>query len=59
MKILSKKKWEKMNDLVVDLQLDLIDMREQKKIAEAQVEYLRKEIAKLIGGKKDVKRNKD
>lgn len=59
MKILSKKKWEEMNDLVVNLQLDLNDMRQQKELAEAQVEYLRNEITKLKGEKKNVKRNKD
>lgn len=59
MKIISNKKWRQMDDLVVNLQLDLIDMREQKEIAEAQVEYLRNEIAKLKGEKKNVKGNKD
>lgn len=46
MKILSKKKWEKMNQLVVNLQLDLNDTREQLKISEEQVEYLQKELKK-------------
>ena len=59
MKIISKKEWEKMDDLVVNLQLDLIDMRQQKELAEAQVEYLRNEIAKLKGEKKNAKRNKN
>lgn len=66
MKILSKKKWQEIDDLVtnlqkdynnlkdkqIDMQLDLSDMRQQKELAEAQVEYLRKEIAKLKGEKK-------
>jgi len=59
MKIISNKKWEQMDDLVVKLQLDLNDMREQKELAEAQVDYLRNEIAKLKGEKKNVKGNKD
>ena len=59
MKIISKKEWEKMDDLVVNLQLDLIDMKQQKELAEAQVEYLRNEIAKLKGEKKNAKRNKN
>lgn len=66
MKILSKKKWQEIDDLVtnlqkdynnlkdkqIDMQLDLSDMRQQKELAEAQVEYLRNEIAKLKGEKK-------
>lgn len=59
MKIISKKEWKKMDDLVVNLQLDLIDMKQQKELAEAQVEYLRNEIAKLKGEKKNAKRNKN
>ena len=59
MKIISNKKWEEMNDLVVNLQLDLNDMREQKELAEAQVKYLQEEIKKMKGEKKNVKRNKD
>ena len=55
MKIISNKKWDEMNDLVVNLQLDLNDMREQKELAEAQVEYLLNEIDFLKNkGKKKV-----
>lgn len=55
MKIISNKKWEQMDDLVVKLQLDLNDMREQKELAEAQVEYLLNEIDFLKNkGKKKV-----
>ena len=44
-----------MDDLVVKLQLDLNDMREQKELAEAQVEYLLNEIDFLKNkGKKKV-----
>lgn len=59
MKIISNKKWEEMDDLVVNLQLDLNDMRQQKELAEAQVKYLQEEIKKMKGEKKNVKRNKD
>lgn len=52
MKILSKKKWEKMNQLVVNLQLDLNDTREQLKISEEQVEYLQNELRKANDIKK-------
>lgn len=55
MKIISNKKWEQMDDLVVKLQLDLNDMREQKELAEAQVEYLLNKIDYLKNkGKKKV-----
>jgi len=60
MKIISNKKWEQMDDLVVKLQLDLNDMREQKELAEAQVEYLLNELdfIKNKGKKKvEVKKN--
>lgn len=55
MKIISNKKWEEMDDLVVNLQLDLNDMREQKELAEEQVKYLLNEIDFLKNkGKKKV-----
>ena len=55
MKIISNKKWDKMNDMVVNLQLDLNDMRQQKELAEEQVKYLLNEIDFLKNkGKKKV-----
>ena len=47
MKILSKKQWEKINDTVVNLQLDYNDKCEQLALAEAQVKYLQEELGKL------------
>ena len=41
MKILSKKKWEKYQQMVCDLQMDLGDALEDNKSYYRQVEYLR------------------
>ena len=66
MKILTNKKYEKMEDLIttlqkdyndlkdkqVDIQLELKYMQEQKELAEKQVEYLQNELRKA----KDIKK---
>ena len=60
MKILSKKQWEKINDTVVNLQLDYNDKCEQLALAEAQVKYLQEELGKLkIKQKRETKPRKE
>lgn len=43
MKIISKKKWEEMNQKIVDIQMDLNESRQDNKTYFAQVEALRKQ----------------
>ncbi len=54
MKILSKKRWNKLQDLVVGLQQDLNYTREQLEISEKQVTYLQNEIRRANDIKKPV-----
>lgn len=53
MKILTKRQWEKINDTVVNLQLDYNDVCAQLKLAEKQVTYLQEQIKKMKEEKED------
>ena len=44
MKIIKKREWEKINQTMVDLQMDLNDQMEQNKILEEQVKYLQNKV---------------
>ncbi len=55
MKILSKKQWEKINQTIVDLQLDYNDVCEQLRLAEQQVSYLQDELRRANDIKKPAK----
>ena len=44
MKIMSKKQYEKLQQAMVDLQMDLNDAREDNKTLEAQVKYLQDQL---------------
>ena len=55
MKILSKKQWEKINQTIVDLQLDYNDVCEQLRLAEQQVSYLQDELRRANDIKKPTK----
>ena len=54
MKILSKKQWEKINQTIVDLQLDYNDVCEQLRLAEQQVSYLQDELRRANDIKKPI-----
>ena len=53
MKILTKRQWKKINDTVVNLQLDYNDVCAQLKLAEKQVTYLQEQIKKMKEEKED------
>ena len=44
MKIISKKEWEKINQTMVNLQLDYNDLKIDNNLLEEQVKYLQKEL---------------
>lgn len=43
-KIISEKKWEEMNQELIDLQMDLGEAKKDNDLLEKQVDYLRKKI---------------
>lgn len=54
MKILTKRQWEKINQTIVDLQLDYNDVCEQLTLAEQQVSYLQDELRRANDIKKPI-----
>lgn len=54
MKILTKRQWEKINQTIVDLQLDYNDVCEQLRLAEQQVSYLQDELRRANDIKKPI-----
>lgn len=65
MKILSKKKYEKLQQAMVNLQMDLNDAKEDNKTLEAQVKYLQDQVkaneqltSELYDKNKEIKRLK-
>lgn len=58
MKILSKKQYEKLQQAMVNLQMDLNDAREDNKTLEAQVKYLQDTYKDYDDKNKEIKRLK-
>ena len=59
MKIIKKREWEKINQTMVDLQMDLNDQMEQNKILEEQVKYLQNRVELEIENNKKISKKLD